>query len=352
MNPFEYIKPTSVADAIAAASQPGAAFFAAGTNLLDLMKLGAMRPSTLVDVTRLPGLGEIEEMADGGFHIGAMVRNADLARDPAFARAYPAVAEALLSGASAQLRNVATVGGNLMQATRCAYFQDPSSACNRRDPGTGCDAREGENRTHAVLGWSDACIATHASDFCVPLVALDAIVEIEGPDGHREVALENFHPLPDGTSAPHSVLRPGELILGLRLPPEASSFRTNSRYLKLRERTSFAFALISASASLRIEDGKILQARLALGAVAARPWRAWAAEAQLFGALPTEENFERAAEVALADAKASGDNGYKIELARRVVKRALMLAVAGTPERMPASPASVMNLENGAVAHV
>ena len=352
MNQFEYIQPASVAEAIVAASRPGAAFFAAGTNLLDLMKLGALRPDRLVDITRLPDLARIEQTADGGFRIGAMVRNADLARDPVFAAAHPSVAEALLSGASAQLRNAATVGGNLMQHTRCAYFEDPSSACNRRDPGTGCDARGGENRTHAVLGWSDACIATHPSDFCVPLVALDAVVEIEGADGRREVMLEDFYPLPDANSAPESLLQPGELILGLRLPPEASEFRANSRYLKLRERTSFAFALVSAAASLRIEDGKILQARLALGAVAARPWRARAAEAQLFGVLPTAENFERAADAALADARASGDNGFKIELARRVVKRALLLAAAGTPERMPALPASALNFETGVVAHV
>src|SRR5882724_5769091 len=218
MNLFEYVRPASVADAVAAASEPGAAYLAAGTNLLDLMKGGALRPSRLVDVTRLPGLDRIETLADGGVRIGAMVRNADLAHDPAFAAAYPAVAEALLSGASPQLRNAATVGGNLMQRTRCAYFHDAASACNRRDPGAGCDARGGENRTHAVLGWSNACIATHASDFCVPLVALDAMVEIEGPDGRREVPLEEFHLLPGTTPERETALRAGELITALSLP--------------------------------------------------------------------------------------------------------------------------------------
>ncbi|PWV98797.1 xanthine dehydrogenase YagS FAD-binding subunit [Hoeflea marina] len=352
MNQFEYLRPASVAEAVAAASEPGAAFLAAGTNLLDLMKLGALRPSRLVDVTRLPELSNVEQLDGGGFRIGALVRNADLAREPAFAAAFPSVAEALLSGASAQLRNAASVGGNLMQHTRCAYFQDPASACNRRDPGTGCDALTGENRSHAVLGWSNACIATHPSDFSVPLVALDAVVEIAGPDGRREMALEDLYPLPDAHRAPESGLRPGEMVVSLRLPPEAASFRAHARYLKLRERTSFAFALVSAAAALRIEDGRILQARLALGAVAARPWRARAAEALLFGAVPSAENFGRAADAALADARPSGDNGFKIELARRVIKRVLLLAADGTPERMPALPASAFNLENGAVAHV
>jgi xanthine dehydrogenase YagS FAD-binding subunit len=314
MNLFDYVRPVSVAEAVAAASEPGAAYLAAGTNLLDLMKGGALRPNRLVDVTRLPGLDRIETLADGGVRIGAMVRNADLARDPGFAAAFPAVVEALLSGASPQLRNAATVGGNLMQHTRCAYFHDAASACNRRDPGAGCDARGGENRTHAVLGWSDACIATHPSDFCVPLVAFDALVEIEGPDGHREVPLEDFHLLPGTTPARESVLAAGDLIIGLRLPPEGGNFRDHARYLKLRERTSFAFALVSAAAALQIEGGTIRTARLALGGVAAKPWRARVAETLLAGAALTGESFARAAEVALADAMPSGDNAFKIEL--------------------------------------
>ncbi|MDF2120418.1 xanthine dehydrogenase family protein subunit M [Roseiarcaceae bacterium H3SJ34-1] len=351
MNLFDYVRPASVAEAVAAGSQPGAAYLAAGTNLLDLMKGGALRPGRLVDVTRLPGLDRIETLADGGMRIGAMVRNADLARDPAFAAAYPAVAEALLSGASPQLRNAATVGGNLMQHTRCAYFHDAASACNRRDPGAGCDARGGENRNHAVLGWSDACIATHPSDFCVPLVALDAVVEIEGPDGRRDVALEDFHRLPGTTPERETVLRAGELITALRLPPEAGGFRTHARYLKLRERTSFAFAIVSAAAMLRIEGGTIQSARLALGGVAAKPWRAKAAEELLIGAAPTVESFATAAEAALTEAMPSGDNAYKIELAKRVLKCALLLAADGTPRRMPALPASVFNFDTGCHSH-
>lgn len=351
MNLFDYVRPASVAEAIAAGSEPGTAYLAAGTNLLDLMKGGVSRPSRLVDVTRLPGLDRIETLADGGMRIGAMVRNADLARDPAFAVAHPAVAEALLSGASPQLRNAATVGGNLLQRTRCAYFQDTASACNRRDPGAGCDARGGETRNHAVLGWSDACIATHPSDFCVPLVALDAVVEIEGPSGRRDVTLEDFHLLPGTTPARESVLEAGELITGLRLPAEAAHFRANARYLKLRERTSFAFALVSAAAALQIKDGTIRAARICLGGVAAKPWRARAAETLLEGLSPTSEAFAKAAEMALAGAAPSGDNGYKIELATRVVKRALLLAAAGTPERMPALPASPFGSDSGVLIH-
>jgi len=351
MNLFDYVRPVSVAEAVAAASEPGAAYLGAGTNLLDLMKVGAMQPDTLVDITRLPGLDRIETLEDGSMRIGAMVRNSDLARDPAFAKAFPMVAEALLSGASAQLRNAATVGGNLMQRTRCAYFQDPASACNKREPGSGCDAREGENRSHAVLGWSDSCIATHPSDFCVPLAALDATVEIEGSDGRREVPLEAFYLLPGDTPEKESVLAKGELVTGLRLPAAAAGFSGNARYLKLRERTSFAFALVSAAAALRIEDGVIAEARLALGGVAARPWRAREAEAVLEGASPDAGTFAKAAAAAIAGARPSGDNAHKIKLAKRIAIRALVLAAQGTPDSMPAMPASVFSSDTGVSAH-
>jgi xanthine dehydrogenase YagS FAD-binding subunit len=349
MKNFDYIRPATISDAVAAATEPGAAYLASGTNLLDLMKGGITRPNRLVDVTRLPGLDRIELAADGGIRIGALVRNADLAHDPDFAKSYPAVAEALLSGASAQLRNAATVGGNLLQRTRCGYFHDTASACNKREPGAGCDARGGENRLHAVLGWSDACIATHPSDFCVPLVALDAVVEIEGKTGRREVALEALHRLPGDTPERESVLEPGDLIVALRLPAEARTFSAHARYLKVRERTSYAFAIVSAAAALRIEGGTIRNVRLALGGVAAKPWRARAAEATLEGASPTPAAFRRAAEVALADAKPSGDNRFKIELAQRILVRALTLAAAGTPARMPALPASPFASVSGAL---
>jgi xanthine dehydrogenase YagS FAD-binding subunit len=348
MNLFDYVRPATVADAVAAAAEPGSAYLAAGTNLLDLMKVGVARPDRLVDITRLPGLDQIERLADGGVRIGALVRNADLAHDPDFAKTYPAVAEALLSGASAQLRNAATVGGNLLQRTRCAYFHDAAGACNRREPGSGCAALHGENRLHAVLGWSESCIATHPSDFCVPLVALDAVVEIEGKAGRREVAVEEFHRLPGDTPEIETVLQPGELIVAIGIPAEAAAFSGHARYLKLRERTSYAFAVVSAAAALDIAGGKVRQARIALGGVAAKPWRARAAEEVLAGARPDETAFRRAAEAALADAKPSGDNAFKIELARRIVVRALELAAQGTPERLPALPASPFSSIPGA----
>jgi xanthine dehydrogenase YagS FAD-binding subunit len=351
MNSFEYFRPATISEAVAAASEPGAAYLAAGTNLLDLMKGGISRPSRLVDVNRLPGLDRIEHLAEGGVRIGALVRNADLAHDLDFARRFPAVAEALLSGASAQLRNAATVGGNLLQRTRCAYFHDTASACNKRQSGSGCEARGGDTRLHAVLGWSESCIATNPSDFCVPLVALDAVVEIEGKTGRREVPLESFHRLPGDAPERESVLEPGELIVALRLPAEAAGFSAHARYLKLRERTSYAFAVVSAAAALRIEGGTIVAARIALGGVALKPWRARAAEEMLAGARPDRAAFRGAAEAALADAKPSGDNEFKIELARRIVTRALMLAAAGTPERVPALPASPFAPVPGALLH-
>jgi len=234
MKTFDYIRPASIAEAVAAATEPGAAYLAGGTNLLELMKGGITRPDCLVDVSRLPGLDRIERLPDGGVRIGTLVRNADLAHDPDFARTYPAIAEALLSGASAQLRNAATVGGNLLQRTRCGYFYDVASAYNKREPGAGCDARDGENRLHAVLGWSEACIATHPSDFCVPLVALGAVVEIEGRTGRREVAVEALHCLPGDTPARESALEPGDLIVALRLPGDARAFSGHQRYLKVR----------------------------------------------------------------------------------------------------------------------
>ena len=349
MKTFDYFRPATVSEAVAAAAQPGAAYLAAGTNLLDLMKGGISRPGRLVDVSRLPGLDRIERLPDGGIRIGALVRNADLAHDSDFAKTYPAVAEALLSGASAQLRNAATVGGNLLQRTRCGYFYDVASACNKREPGTGCDARGGENRLHAVLGWSEACIATHPSDFCVPLVALDAVVEIVGKAGRREVALEALHRLPGDTPERESVLEPGDLIVAVRLPGEARMFSAHARYLKVRERTSYAFAIVSTAAGLRIEEGTIRDARLALGGVAAKPWRARQAEAILAGASPGAAAFRRAAQAALADAKPSGDNLFKIELAGRILVRALTLAAAGTPQRIAALPASPFSSVSGAL---
>ena len=349
MNRFDYVRPATIPEAVAAGALHGAAYLAAGTNLVDLMKGGVMRPGRLVDITRLPGLDRIEALPDGGVRIGMLARNADLAYDADFARRFPAVAEALLSGASAQLRNVATLGGNLLQRTRCAYFYDTASACNKRDPGAGCDALGGETRLHAILGWSEHCIATHPSDLCVPLAALGAVVEVEGAHGRRDIPMEDFHRLPGATPERETELQPGELVTAVRLPADAAGFAGYARYLKVRERTSYAFAVVSAAAALRMDGGVIAEARVALGGVALKPWRARAAEALLAGATPDASAFRRAAEAALADAKPSGDNAFKIELARRVVVRALTLAAAGTPGRMPALPASPFA---GASAHV
>ena len=340
MKMFDFIRPASMDEGIAA-WRPGAAWLGGGTNLVDLMKTGAAQPDRLIDLGRLPGLDRIETGAEGATRIGARVGNADLARDADFARRFPMVAEALLSGASGQLRNAATVAGNLMQRTRCPYFQNPETACNKRRPGTGCDARGGVGDNYAVLGWSDDCIATHPSDFCVPLAALDAVVEVIGPNGAREIAFADFHHLPGTTPDRETALEPGELILALRLPAAAAEFAGHARYLKLRDRTSFAFATVSAAAALKIEGGIITGARLALGAVAAKPWRAAEAEALLTGHAPDAALFDRAAEAALSDAVPAHDNAWKIPIARRVAARALALAARGTPARMPALPASV-----------
>jgi xanthine dehydrogenase YagS FAD-binding subunit len=348
MKTFDFARPASIAEAIAAASEPGSAYLAGGTNLLDLMKGGIARPDRLVDISRIPGLDRIERLPDGGFRIGALVRNADLAHQRDFAGAFPAVAEALLAGASPQLRNAATVGGNLLQRTRCAYFFDPASACNKRNPGAGCAARGGESRLHAVLGWSESCIATHPSDFCVPLAALDAVVEIEGRSGRRDISLEDLHRLPGDAPERETELEPGDLVAAIRLPGAAAAYSRHSRYLKLRERTSYAFAVVSAATALDIDGGRIRQARIALGGIAPRPWRAREAEAVLANATPSDETFNRAAEIALADARPSGDNAFKIELAKRIVARALALAAAGTPKRLPALPASPFSTNPGA----
>jgi len=343
MKLFEYERPMSVAQAVAAGGAEGAVFLAGGTNLLDLMKGDLVRPSRLVDIGKLPGLDAIEFLADGGVRVGALVRNSDLAHDARFVKHFPAVAEALLSGASAQLRNAATVAGNVMQRTRCPYFYDAASACNKREPGAGCDARGGHTRLQAVLGWSEYCIATHPSDFCVPLVAFDAVAEIDGPQGRRDVALEFLFLLPGDTPARETVLAAGELITAIRLPA-AAGFAGHARYLKIRDRTSYAFAVVSVAAGLRIEGERIVEARLAFGGVALKPWRAREAEAALVDRQLGREAFTEAAVLALRDARPSGENDFKIELARRLAVRALERAAAGTPARLAPLPASVVNL--------
>lgn len=352
MKSFDYIRPATIAEAVEAASSPGAVFLGAGTNLLDLMKGDVMRPDRLVDVTHLPDLANLTVLDDGSVRIGALMPNADLAYHPHIAEHFPMLAEALLSAASPQLRNMATTAGNLLQRTRCRYFYDVASACNKRDPGTGCDARNGENRGHAIMGWSEHCTATHPSDFCISLAALDAIVEIEGADGAREVPLIGLHRLPEDRPDRETVLQPGELITAVRLPAESAEFAGHSRYLKVRERTSYAFALVSAAAALKFDDGIISRARIALGGVAPKPWRAEEAEESLLGQSPGAAAFARAADLALAEARPSGDNGFKIPLARRVVARALARAAAGTPDTMPALPASAFAPVSGEFDHV
>ncbi len=351
MKRFDYVRASSPAQAITASEARGAVYLGGGTNLLDLMKGNVMRPDTLVDVTHLPGLDQIERRPDGSTRIGALVRNGDLAHDPAFAKTYPAIAEALLSGASAQLRNAATTGGNLLQRTRCPYFTDGVSRCNKREPGSGCDAIGGETRLHAILGWDQSCIAVQPSDFCVPLAALGATVEIEGKGGPRSVPLTAFHRLPDGEPWRETVLEAGDLITAVVLPADAAGFAAHSRYLKVRDRTSYAFAVVSAAAALRMDGDRIADARLAFGGVALKPWRSAEAEAALKGQPATVETFRRAATIAMADAKPSGDNSYKIELARRIAVRAFTLALAGTPERVPALPASPFSSPLGVAAH-
>lgn len=341
MKRFDYARPASVSEALAA-WQPGTEWLGGGTNLVDLMKTGAVLPDRLVDLAGIPGLRDIALSPDGAARIGALVRNADLAHDPGFAATYPMVAEAILAGASGQLRNAATVGGNLTQRTRCAYFADGMSPCNKRAPGSGCAARNGVNGGHAVLGWSDRCIATNPSDFAVPLAALGAVVTVEGRAGRRDIPLSDFHRLPGDTPGADTALAAGELIVSLALPAEAAAFRAHSRYLKLRERTSYAFALVSAAAALRMDGDRIAEARLALGAVAAKPWRVAEAEQLMAGERPSPDLFARAAAAALAGAAPSGENAHKIELARRIAMRALTLAAAGTPARMPALPGSVL----------
>ncbi|WP_326617569.1 xanthine dehydrogenase family protein subunit M [Streptomyces decoyicus] len=316
MKPFGYLQAASVEEALrAVAGQPGARFLGGGTNLVDLMKLGVERPELLVDVTRLP-LDRIEELPDGGLRIGAMVRNSDLAAAAPVRDRYPVVSQALLAGASGQLRNTATTGGNLLQRTRCLYFQDIAKPCNKRAPGTGCPALDGAHRDLAVLGHSEHCVATQPSDLAVALAAVDATVHLHGPDGERSVPVTDFHRLPGDRPDQDTVIRPGELLTALTLPPAAPGAR--SRYRKARDRASYAFALVSVAAVLEVHDGVVRRAALAFGGLAHRPWRARAAEEVLHGAPATEDTFARAADAELAAARPLRDNGFKVPLARNL----------------------------------
>jgi xanthine dehydrogenase YagS FAD-binding subunit len=323
VNPFTYSRVADPQGAISGvAADPRAKFLGGGTNLIDLMKMGVETPDRLVDINRLP-LNQVEELPNNdGIRIGALVRNSDLAEHPLITSRYPVLSEALLSGASPQLRNLATTGGNLLQRTRCYYFYDPAfPRCNKRNPGSGCGALEGYNRIHAILGQSDQCIATHPSDMCVALAALDAVVRVRGPKGERTIPFPDFHRLPGATPNVDTNLQPNELITAVDLP--AIPFATRSHYLKVRDRASYAFALVSVAAALELENGTIKSARLALGGVAHKPWRASKAEQALAGKKADGQAFRAAAEAELAVAKGYKFNSFKIELAKRAITQAL-----------------------------
>ena len=319
MTPFTYARAADAADAVARAAA-GARYLGGGTNLVDLMRETIERPTGLVDVSALPE--EIVETAEGGLSIAAATRNSAVAENRLVRRRYPALARAILAGASAQIRNMATTGGNLLQRTRCAYFYDDEGArCNKRAPGQGCDAIAGFNRMHAILGASPECVAVHPSDMCVALTALDATVRLSGPAGERSVPFGDLHRLPDDRPDVETILEPGELITAVVLPPLPVAAR--STYRKVRDRSSYAFALVSVAGALSVEDGRVRDVRLALGGVAHRPWRATKAEAVLRGGPADEAAFLAAADAELADARPLKDNGFKIELARRTIAAVL-----------------------------
>lgn len=321
MRAFEYQRAADVDDAVRGATDsPESMFLAGGTNLVDLMKLGVARPRKLIDVSRLP-LTTVEEHAGGGLRIGAMVRNTDLAAHRVVREGYPVLAQAVLAGASGQIRNLATVGGNLLQRTRCSYFQDTSKPCNKRSPGSGCPARQGEHRNLAILGHSEACVATHPSDMAVALAALGATIALSGPDGSRALPIGDFYRLPGNRPERDTVLENGELITAIELDRPVALAR--HAYRKVRERASFAFALVSVAAMVTTEGGVVRDSRLALGGVAHGPWRALLAEELLQDQPATEETFGRAAEAELAEALPLRDNGFKVPLARNLIVRTL-----------------------------
>ncbi|MDB4887176.1 MAG: molybdopterin dehydrogenase, FAD-binding [Gemmatimonadetes bacterium] len=328
MRPFEYTAATDPADAVRlVAANDGTRFLAGGTNLIDLMKLEVETPRAVVDINRLarrePALEQVAELPDGGLRIGALVRNSDLAWNPVVQARYPVLSEALLAGASGQLRNMATTGGNLLQRTRCYYFRDTAMPCNKREPGTGCPSIAGHNRINAVLGTSPECIATSPGDMPVAMVALGATVHVRGPEGERAIPLADFYLVPGLHPERETVLRHGELIVAVELP--ALPFAARSHYRKVRDRASYAFALASAAVALDIHEGRIRDARVALGGIATTPWRSFEAERALVGHAVSHTLFRTAAERALAGAVPYAENAFKIELARRTLVRALTI---------------------------
>jgi xanthine dehydrogenase YagS FAD-binding subunit len=330
MNRFEYIRVTSVVEAVQAlASVPDASALAGGTNLVDLMKYDVAKPSLVVDINRLP-LNAIEETEHGGLKIGALVSNTDLAWDRRIESRYPLLSSAILAGASPQLRNAATTGGNLLQRTRCYYFYDASTACNKRKPRSGCSAIGGVSRIHAILGASEDCIATHPSDMCVALAALDAIVHVSGPEGDRTIPFSEFHRLPGDEPHRDNTMRHAELITAVELPPSVAC--EHYTYLKIRDRLSYAFALVSVAVALKVEDGAIAEIAVALGGVSHKPWRDRFAEARLTGQWPEAAAISAFADQVLQRAQGQGQNDFKIELVRRAMSRAIRQALDGTPQ--------------------
>lgn len=321
MRPFSYARARDVAEAIATVTaDPGGAFLAGGTTEIDLARQNVVWPSTLVDINALP-LDGVEELPGGGIRIGALARMSDVAESPVVVERFPLIAQALVQGASPQLRNMASMGGNLLQRVRCSYFRDAISPCNKREPGTGCSALEGVNRGHAILGTSERCIATHPSDLAVALVALDAVVHTEGPTGERRIPIDDFFLLPGDTPHLEHPLAHGELVVAIEVPP--LSYARRSLYLKVRDRESYEFALVSVALALEIADSVVVDARLALGGVATKPWRARRAEQAMIGASATAETYARAAREELAPATPRGMNAFKVELAQRAICRAL-----------------------------
>lgn len=330
MNRFSYVKPTTVDEAVTMLSADTAArIIAGGTNLVDLMKYDVLCPSMVVDINALP-LKDIREFDDSSVEVGALVTNSEIAHHPLIRERFPLLSSAILAGASPQLRNAATMAGNLGQRTRCSYFYDPASPCNKRDPGSGCSAIGGLNRMHAILGASEACIATHPSDMCVALAALDAEVEVKGKDGRRAVPFSDFHRLPGDTPQVDNTLEQGDVVVAVRLP--TCAFGRNHTYVKLRDRQSYAFALVSAAIGLVIEDGTIRSAAVAMGGVAHKPWRDRSAESILEGRSPSDAVFSEFADAFLTGAIGQGDNDFKIPLARRLLVRALSQAAEGKPQ--------------------
>jgi len=333
MHVFEFIRPQDSAAAIAAAARSNTAqqgadirFVGGGTTLIDLMKLNVETPTRLLDINRLP-LDRIENRPEGGLEIGALVRNSDLANNAQVRRDYAVLSQAILNGASPQIRNMATVGGNLLQRTRCVYFRDTAMPCNKREPGTGCPAITGHNRTLAILGTSEQCIATHPSDMCVAMAALEATIHVQGTTGTRAIPFDDFHLVPGTTPHRETVLQPGDLIIHVTLPPPIPNSR--QVYLKLRDRASYEFALASAAVVLTMSSGDITRARIALGGVGTKPWRSPEAEDALTGKPAGDASFRQAAEAALSSAKPQSESGFKIELAKRCLTHALKLAAAG-----------------------